>query len=64
MWEDISSDRNQYGWIRMRCDAPDCHESLEGRPAHGQPWPYGWEHDQTTGIPRDYCPAHARLAAA
>ena len=64
MWEDISSDRNQYGWIRMTCDVPYCEESVEGRPAPGQPWPNGWEHDRDDGIPRHYCAGHARLAAA
>ena len=63
MWEDISSERGQYGWVRMSCDEPGCDATVEGNPSRDASWRDGWVDELTIGIARGYCPAHAEPAS-
>jgi len=60
--DDISREHG-YGWVRISCDAADCDERVETVSLPGQPWPYGWACDLTTGVAYYYCTAHADSAA-
>lgn len=67
MKEDIAGEHRGDGWVRLRCDAPGCPATVEGRPRLGEAID-GWVEDtrqtpRTSNSIRHYCPEHAAFAA-